>query len=316
MNIFWMDRDGSEPPENGSFGYCPFSQNSPLLCESVTRIRNLPPPTKPIRVMRRTFLPTREEWSLNMEKTREQKTFDKVVLARCCVFECETAPDPFAVTARLLTQAQNSTVFCYANEQMAFLGATPELLFSKVGRELQSEAVAGTCKRGKTTKEDKTLEEALLVNQKAVSEIAPVAAFLQDRLSLLCSPLVFSPLHVRKTPNVQHLCMQVEGRLHQETPDAKILQQIHPTPALCGSPTKNARDWIAKIEPFERGLYGGALGWSTPEKSVWVVAIRCCLIQNTTVKLYTGAGIVAKSNPQEEWEELDHKMELYKDIFV
>lgn len=320
MNVFWMDRDGVFPPEDACFGCVPFIQKSPSYFTSVNRVRHLPSLTLPIRVLQRTFSPGKEEWMAKVRQTTqaiEQNIFDKVVLARCCTLECETAPDPFAVTARLLEKAKNSTVFCFAEGQTAFLGATPELLFSKRGKEIESEALAGTCRRGNEENEDKDLEEALFANGKARREIFPVAHFLQNRLSPLCaSPLTCSPLHVRKTSNVQHLCMQIQGRLQEKVSDGDILEKIHPTPALCGMPPKPALHWILQKEPFERGFYGGTFGWSTPKQSVWMVAIRCCLIQNTTVKLYTGAGIVAGSDPEEEWEELNRKMELYRDIFV
>lgn len=321
MKIFWVDGEGNAPPENAVFGCCPFSSNFPSPSFSaVTRIQQLPLLTQPIRVLRRTFLPSQEQWSSLIHDTThaiEKKAFNKVVLARCCVLECERPPDPFAVTASLLAKAKNSTVFCYAFENKAFLGASPELLFSRNGLEIQTEAVAGTCRRGDTTEEDIALEEELLKNKKAASEIHPVMTHLQNSLFSYCtSPLSFSPFHVRKTSNVQHLSAQAHGKLRASISDAQLIQSIHPTPALCGTPTQNAFDWIKNKEPFQRGLYGGALGWQTPEKSVWVVAIRCCFIEDTIVKLYTGAGIVAGSNPQDEWEELNHKMSLYKDIFI
>ncbi len=320
MNVFWVDREGNPPPEGAFFGLLPFIQTTPSYFRSVKRVLSLPPPSLPIRVLRRDFSPGKKEWISTIKKTTEaicQKKFDKVVLARCCTLECETAPDPFAVTASLLKKAENSTVFCFANEEMAFLGASPELLFLKKGEEIESEALAGTCRRGKSESEDLILEKALFESVKTQSEISPVISFLQNRLSPLCASLLNpSPLHIRKTQNVQHLCMQFKGRLREAISNDQILQAIHPTPALCGTPSREALDWILKKEPFERGFYGGSLGWITPEKSVWVVAIRCCLIQNTTVKLYTGAGIVAGSDPEAEWEELGHKMELYKEIFV
>jgi menaquinone-specific isochorismate synthase len=316
MNIYWQDADGSIPPTDAVFGWVPFSKDFLLpKIEQVTRIEELPPPTKPIRIIQKSFLPHKKQWCENILKAKEalsHNILEKVVLARIATFECITPPDPFAITAKLKSRAKNATVFCYAFENMAFLGASPELLFSKQGNTIQTEAVAGTLRRGNTPKEDVRLEKELFDSEKAQSEIYPVIHYLKRNLPSLS----FSPVYVKKTPNVQHLCAKAEGICEETLDNSAIIQKIHPTPALLGLPTNAALDFIKKTESFQRGLYGGTLGWSTPQKSVWIVAIRCCLIQGATVKLYTGAGIVPGSNPEEEWDELNHKMELYKDIFI
>lgn len=315
MNIYWQDADGSVPPMDAIFGWVPFSKDFFLpKIQSVKRIKELPPPTKPIRVIRKTFLPNKDLWRENVLKAKlalSQNALQKVVLARVVTLECETAPDPFAVTAKLQMNAKNSTVFCYAFDDMAFLGASPELLFCKQEQTIHTEAVAGTIRRGHFAEEDLLLEKELLSCQKSQSEIFPVIDHLKKNLPSLS----FSPLYVKKTPNVQHLCAKGEGPVKDSLETHEIINKIHPTPALCGVPTNAAFTFIKQTEPFERGLYGGALGWSSPQKSVWIVAIRCCLIQGKTVKLYTGAGIVPGSNPEEEWDELNHKMGLYKEIF-
>lgn len=321
MKVYWRNPEGKSPPKGASFGCRPFFKDAHIPSfDSVTRIEDLPPPTEPIFLIRKNFLPSKPDWISSVKSTTDaigNQAFEKVVLARCCILECKTPPDPFAITAHLQTRAKNATVFCFANEKMAFLGATPELLFSKKGNAIQSEALAGTRPRGQTSVEDVKIEHELLQNRKTHKEIAPVQKFLDQKLSDLCiEPPSFSPIYVRKTQNVQHLCSDVKAKLRTNITDCQILDQIHPTPALCGTPSEKAFDWIRKHEPFDRSLYGSAIGWSTPEESVWIVAIRCCLIKNTTVHLYTGVGIVPGSDPKEEWEELNAKMNLYQGIFI
>lgn len=97
--------------------------------------------------------------------------------------------------------------------------------------------------------------------------------------------------------------------------DREIIAHIHPTPALCGVPQQTAFQWIQTLEPFERGLYGGLIGWSTEKESEWTVAIRCCRLQGRFAFLYAGTGIVEGSDPEAEWEELNLKMGLYEEIF-
>lgn len=150
---------------------------------------------------------------------------------------------------------------------------------------------------------------------KDLREFTPVQQYLQKSLSPLCqNPLIFSPLSVHQTRNVQHLYSKCSGILKDSTTDEEILKNLHPTPALCGTPTEKAFALIRKLEPFQRGFFGGAIGWSTPESSEWVVGIRSCMIKERTATLFTGTGIVEGSDPEEEWEELNQKLRLYDRI--
>lgn len=321
MKVFWRSRDGKNPPKDALFSWRPFfpEAKTPLM-NPLIRLEELPPPAKPVRVLKRHFFPEKKEWITAVDRAIEaihNQQIEKIVLARRCILECEEAPDPFAITSALQSRAQNATLFCFSNEELSFLGATPERLFIRKGNQLESEAMAGTIRRGKTISEDAEWEKKLLMSEKDLREFTPVQNFLRTALSpLCCAPLSFSHLQVRKTQNVQHLYSHLSGTLKEEISDSEILERIHPTPALCGVPSQASFDWIRQLEPFQRGLYGGALGWSTKEASEWIVAIRCCLIQGRFVSLYTGTGIVKGSDPQTEWDELDLKMKLYEGIFL
>jgi len=321
FRIYWKSPYGSPPPAHAVFGWLPFLNSFPLpSLENVVRMDELPPSPTQIPIQKMTLLPNKSTWVQSIEetlKTIESGVFSKVVLARASVFECVETVDPFSIAAYLQSKAQNSTIFCFANETMAFVGASPEILFQRKHRIIQSDIIAGTAPRGSTPEEDLLIEKKLLQNPKALREWKAVQTFLQNQLSSLCvGPLHTFPLHVKKTSHVQHLSGQIQGTLLPQIKDEDILQKIHPTPALCGTPTNRARNWILKHEPFARGLYGGVVGWSTQEESEWVVAIRSCLIQNSRVTVYTGAGIVEGSEPEEEWEELNHKMTLYQNLFT
>lgn len=321
MKIFWKDRNGKKAPLGASFHCIPFFPDQPPLdLSQAIRVENLPAPSPPIRVLNKQFFPENQEWNLSVTKSTDairQGSFHKVVLARCCVLECETKPDPFAIAAALQEKSQNATLFCFANDEMAFLGATPEFLFTRNQNALFTEAIAGTVRRGETERQDQKFENELLSSAKAHREVLPVQNFLQEKLFPLClSPLQFSPVFVKKTANVQHLASHATALLKSSTKDSDILKQIHPTPALCGLPQGNAFEWIRGKEPFDRKFFGAAIGWSTEDASQWAVAIRCCHIQNNFVSLYTGVGIVEGSDPQEEWEELNAKMDLYRGIFL
>lgn len=299
MSVYWS----GFAPENAVFAAYPFSGEKKVIFSK--RILQLPKPIK-VKTGDRLFSPSRETWIENVCKLLNNKYLKKVVLARECKIECETIPDPWAITAALCTFAKNSIIFCFKNDDMSFLGATPELLFSRIGRMIQCEAVAGTSPLGKE-----------VLNDKTKSELLPVIEYIQQNLSPYClAPLEVSPIQTRATSTVQHLCTILNGTLKPTVTDEQIIEVLHPTPALCGVPKKEAMRSIRECETFDRGLYGGIVGWSTDDKAVWAVAIRSCLIQGKFAKLYAGAGIVAGSNPFDEWEELNHKMKLYQDIFI
>lgn len=277
----------------------------------------LPPPLS-FKVLKKTYLPSYDIWKSGVNKTLDlikRKELEKVVLARLCILELESAPDPFAIAAALLQKAKGAFIFCMQTHSESFLGATPERLFARKDRNLISEAIAGTRPRGKTSVQDEYLREKLLGSEKDLREFSPVQIYLQNALSPLClTPLTFTPISIHQTQNVQHLYSRCSGTLRTSIADEEILSSLHPTPALCGTPTKKAYSLIQELESFDRGLFGGAIGWTTPDASEWIVGIRSCLIKGNIATLFSGTGIVEGSDPEEEWEELNQKLKLYDRI--
>lgn len=310
MRIYWSDREGNPPPPDCAFSWQPFGK--PIQTGPVIFQNSLPPPVF-YKVLKRTYLPTQTEWNNKVQNILariEQNELQKVVLARICTLELDTIPDPFAITAALKQKAQGSFVFCLQSENFSFLGATPERLFARKGEQIHSEALAGTRPL------DPKWTEELLTDPKEQREFHFVQSYLQTTLGPLCNHLKFAPTSVHKTSHLQHLYSPCSGELKQGTTDAQIIKQLHPTPALCGTPKEKAFHLIHELEPFERGLYTGVMGWHTPTQSEWIVGIRSCLIKGNTVTLFSGTGIVEGSDPQREWEELNQKLKLYDEIFL
>ncbi len=314
MKIYWSDREGKPAPSHCTFHVVPFQGAG--FSGSVQQV-GLPSPSS-AKVVKRTYLPTREVWIQNVEEALrliQRKELQKVVLARACILALDSTPDPFSLAASLKQKAQGAAVFCFQSETGAFLGASPEHLFVRKERQIISEAIAGTRRRGKTKNEDEKLQRQLLTSVKDLREFSPIQTYLQQTLSPFCiEPLQFTPLSVHQTQNVQHLYSRCSGQLKAGAADQEILTQLHPTPALCGTPKTKALSPLQQLDPFDRGLYGGIIGWTTPEASEWVVAIRSCLVQGNIATLFSGAGIVEGSDPEKEWEELNHKLELYDGI--
>lgn len=315
MSIYWSDPDGNHPPDHCTFQLRTFSSKS--LHPIKNQIRTLPSP-KSYTPIKKTLLPDFPAWKTNIEKALqsiEKKWIQKVVLARATILEFDCDLDPWAITAALKERQKGAYLFCAEINQGHFLGMSPEKLFSKKNGKIQSMALAGTRKRGHTLSQDSQLENELLHSAKDLREFNPVKAYIQKALSPFCiSPFEWEPTQVYKTYNVQHLFSQIEAPLETSIEDERIIEALHPTPALCGEPKLAAKALIDEIEPFDRGLYGGCIGWTTDVASEWIVGIRSCLVQKNRAILYTGTGIVEGSDPEKEWEELNQKGKMYDGI--
>ena len=175
-------------------------------------------------------------------------------------------------------------------------------------------ALAGTRKRGSNPNEDHQLSQELLLSIKDRKEVDLVAQFIISALSPLVDSMQIDPLTILKNPYLQHLCYPIHALLKGDVLDEQLIHTLHPTPALGGSPRKEALEFIKQHEPFSRGWYGTPIGWLSPEKSDVAVAIRSAWVDGNKLYLYAGTGIVEGSNPHAEWEELEHKIAPYLDL--
>ena len=128
------------------------------------------------------------------------------------------------------------------------------------------------------------------------------------------TPLMLSSPAIFKTQHVQHLHSKGWAKLQKGVEEMQIVKELSPTPALCGLPKQQAFSTIQALEPFDRFLFGGVIGWSHHDQSDWIVVIRSCQIQKNRAILFSAAGIVEGSDPEKEWEELNHKIRLYEGI--
>jgi isochorismate synthase len=197
----------------------------------------------------------------------------------------------------------------------AFLGASPEHLVRVCGRQLFTQAVAGTAARDPHPATDRALGAALLASPKDGQEHALVADGLHADLLPLCVDLQ-RPTGPRllRLPKVQHLETPFAGVLRQTGGILDLVERLHPTAAVGGWPRAAARRYLADHEPLDRGYYAGPVGWVTAASDgAFAVAIRSVLLQGATAHAYAGAGIVATSNPQAEWEETELKLRTVRD---
>jgi menaquinone-specific isochorismate synthase len=187
----------------------------------------------------------------------------------------------------------------------AFYGATPELLARVDGRHLQTMGLAGSIRRGSTPAMDDALAQTLLHSKKDLYEHEVVVDSIQRRLQPVVSELHISAApEVLKLGYIQHLYSAIHGRLKEKSGILPIVEILHPTPALGGSPRTLAMQFIREAEPVPRGWYAAPVGWIDHQlDGTFSVAIRSAVAQDRRVWLHAGAGIVADSDPQKEWEE-------------
>ncbi|MBJ8031228.1 isochorismate synthase DhbC [Bacillus cereus group sp. N21] len=190
------------------------------------------------------------------------------------------------------------------------IGASPELLVSRSGMQVISNPLAGSRPRSKDPEEDKRRADELLSSAKDLHEHAVVVEAVAAALRPYCRTL-----HVPEKPSLinseamWHLSTEVKGELLDASVSAlELALALHPTPAVCGTPTEKAREAINEIEPFDREFFTGMLGWSDLNgDGEWIVTIRCAEVEGNSLRLFAGAGIVAESKPEDELAETSAK---------
>ena len=242
---------------------------------------------------------------------------EKVVLARALV-----AGNPGIDLAALLAELRRRDPECDlfaapADDDDTFVGATPETLLRREGDRVVSLPHAGTAARWPDDPgRDREAAEALVRSAKNQREHAAVVEAVADTLTRHCTKLRVDPEpHLVATATVWHLATAVRGRLRRFAPSALALAaELHPTPAVCGTPADVAGALIARLEPASRGLYSGLVGWvDTRGDGEWAVSLRCALITRALVRIQAGAGIVALSQPDLEVEETELKFRTIVD---
>lgn len=282
---------------------------------------NSAPLAGPLPMLReRRDLPTRREWADAVRSALREidaGRLDKVVLARRATFQAAAPINPFALLAKLRATTSGCFHFCFQpRAEAAFLGASPERLFRREGREIRSEAVAGTRPRGSSSADDERLSAELLASDKEQREHDFVRASIRAALEPLCTRLdVAATAGEMILAQGRHLVSAVSGTLRRGVTDAGLLAALHPTPAVAGHPTENALATIRQLEPFHRGWYAGPVGWLAADSAEFAVGIRSATVRAGSISLYSGAGIVRGSEPAAEWAEIEHKIRDFLTVF-
>jgi isochorismate synthase len=236
---------------------------------------------------------------------------EKVVLAREVRVHAPSEIDPAPVLGALREVFPACLCFCVGTPEVAFLGASPELLVRREGARAQTVALAGTARRSADPAVDDHLGEQLLHSPKDRAEHRIVAERIERTLEpvSLWTAAADEPALVR-VQNVQHLATPIRAQLAAPRSAIELAGLLHPTPAVGGEPRAAAEPLIPALEGLDRGWYAGAVGWTDlSDDGEFCVALRCALLRGTVAHLYAGCGIVRESVPADELAESEVKLE-------
>ncbi len=266
------------------------------------------PPDSSLHAVQRKDSAPPEEWKALISSIQAgiaTGSLEKVVAARRVTMLLSDQPQISHVLKRLNQVAPRCARFALRIGTRTFVGATPERLVKKHGRQVQTEALAGSI--------DALLPngaDLLLASKKDRAEHKYVTQMIERSLRPLCSQLNVPPEpEVRKLKHIYHLRTPIDGALRAGAHILTLVDRLHPTPAVGGFPQEDALAWIREHEQAERGWYAAPIGWISPDgDGEFVVALRSALICEDKVHVYAGAGIVAASDAQAEYAETELKL--------
>lgn len=232
---------------------------------------------------------------------------EKVVLARKTVLTFSQPVDAW----RMLAASRQVNHHCYHflmafSPTAAFLSASPERLFLRQGDRLTTEALAGTVASSEDDHQAAVLAGWLMKSEKNQRENWLVVDDICRQLQGAAHGLDVMPPEIVRLRKVQHLRRTIHGQI-RAADDALCLTRLQPTAAVAGLPRLPARRFILSHEPFPRGWYAGSAGYLSREQSEFAVSLRSAWLEEHQVHLYAGAGIVAGSDPAQEWQEIENK---------
>lgn len=269
--------------------------------------RNPPPGESWIPATRvETDLGAWEETVGKALKEMENGQVSKVVLARVQRVSAEGGLDPVEVVMNLWEENSASHVYLFEPQAgHVLLGAAPETVATVEDLLFRATAVAGSTPRGESDAEQRILAEKLMASEKDRREHGVCVEDMVSRIRPLAREVrAEEEPHVLALPTIQHLETIIEADLTEGQTVLSLLEALHPTPAVCGLPRDLAQEFLNREEPFHRGWYSGPVGWfDGAGNGVFVPALRSAVGHGDEWRLFAGAGIVAGSEPRQEWDE-------------
>jgi len=250
-------------------------------------------------------------------KDIKENKLQKIVLARKVDYKMSGSIDWSGIFEKLNSDYSDCFNFLIKSESDYFFGSSPELL-GKFEKDLfRTEALAGSINRGSDEYEDSNLALLLSASKKNKKEHDIVIEHLRDNLQnhLFNIEIDNTPL-IKRLKNIQHLQTKISGRLKDNLKYFQVIKSIFPTPAICGIPTRQSLDELKTLEGFDRGMYSGIVGaFNLFGEAEFYVAIRSALISENRLTVFAGCGIVEESNPEEEFNETELKLQPIISLF-
>ena len=237
----------------------------------------------------------------------ENNEFKKVVLSRKESLNLVDF-DLIAAFEKLVQLYPIAFVYCFYHPKIGtWLGATPEQLLKANDTQFQTIALAGTQKDTGSNK--------VIWSKKEQEEQQFVTDYIVEKLQEVASEVLVSKPFSFKAGSIWHIKTDISGTLNSGSSLQQVIQLLHPTPAVCGFPKEQSKEFIIENENYNRTFYTGFLGeLNIEEKTDLFVNLRCMEIGDAQAHLFMGCGITKDSIPEKEWEESKNKSATMKRI--
>ncbi len=243
-----------------------------------------------------------------IQKKINNKKVSKVVISNIISFDIEQKPSFISLLDKLSQNYPKCSVFYKKfNDSQIILGATPELIMKKTSNDLQTNALAGS----------KPIESKneLLGDLKIIEEHDIVVKGIIDNLNSFNLKPNIDSKNVFELKNIAHIITKINSEIDDRYNPLDILDSLIPTAALSGYPKKESLSIINSIENYERGRYAGPIGWIYQNMNCeFYAAIRTAYINKNKLYFYGGAGIIINSKAEQEWDEIENKINAIKNI--
>ncbi|RPE00878.1 isochorismate synthase [Aureibaculum marinum] len=243
-------------------------------------------------------------------KFLENNNYKKVVLSRKEIIKYEEF-ELVQIYRKLLKSYSNAFVYSWYHPKVGlWLGASPEVLLEADKNSFRTMALASTQVYDvKKYGEFKSLKDVNIHwGAKEVAEQQHVTDYIIEQLNV---HVKVSKPYTTKAGNLLHIRTDISGKLTEQLTLKKIVNLLHPTPAVCGVPKEKAKEFIVQNENYSRQFYTGFLGeLNLNNKSALFVNLRCMQFVDNTLEIYIGGGITVDSNPVSEWEETVNKSKV------
>ena len=298
--------------------------NRDLAC-SIKRIKGIrfdqskPPSSDPVKLGN----PSEEfDYEKAVEKALlriQSGELSKIVLARKLTYPTSRKLRPFSIAHALRERFPDCFTFCLATPDHGMMvGSTPETLAKVSGTSFETEALAGSAPRGPSAGKDAHWGKILLGCEKEALEHRLVIESIKRRLDSIglinCEE---GQPRLLRLANLQHIRTPLQANLPRGIHPFDALAALHPTPAMGGTPRDSALSVVRELEGSPRGWYSGVTGWlDSKGRGEFIVPMRCGKINDDTLTLYAGAGLVEGSTPKQEKIETDWKLQAMLEVIT